>query len=90
MSTGKCVYASGPDASPSPDDAKVAGAQDPEDAIEDMAVVHPRDTTRLVRQQWFDGSPFIVCKFVAHDSSPCLEALNHREYTTVKILFTAV
>jgi len=26
-----------------------SGAQDPEDAIEDTTVVHPRNTTRLVR-----------------------------------------
>src|SRR5262245_548662 len=47
-----------------------SGAQDPEDAIEDTAVVHPRNATRLVRQHRLDGSPFIIGEFVAHDSSP--------------------
>jgi hypothetical protein len=45
-----------------------SGSQDPEDAIEDAPVVHPRHTTRLVRQHWLDDSPLLVSEFVAHDS----------------------
>src|ERR1700722_17393681 len=48
------------------------GSQDPEDAVEDTSVVHPRNATRLVRQHGLDGSPFIVGEFVAHDSTPSL------------------
>jgi hypothetical protein len=49
-------------------------AQDLEDAIEDTTVVNPRNATRLVRQHGLDGNPFIIGEFVAHDSSPSLEA----------------
>jgi hypothetical protein len=35
-----------------------SGSQDPEDAIEDAAVVHTRHTTRLVWQERLDGGPF--------------------------------
>ena len=35
-------------------------AQDPEDAIENTTVVHPRNATRLVRQHGLDGDPFII------------------------------
>jgi hypothetical protein len=52
-------------------------AQDPEDAIEDTAVVNPWNATRLVRQHGLDGSPFIIREFVAHDSSPRFGSLNH-------------
>lgn len=41
------------------------GSQDPEDAVEDTSVVHPRNATRLIGQHWLDGSPFIVGEFVA-------------------------
>jgi hypothetical protein len=34
-----------------------SGAQDPEDAIEDTAVVNPWNATRLVRQHGLDSSP---------------------------------
>jgi hypothetical protein len=34
-----------------------------------LTVVHPRHTTRLVREHRFDGGPFIVGEFVAHDDS---------------------
>ena len=54
-----------------------SGSQDPEDAIEDTSVVHPRNATRLVRQHRPYGSPFIVGEFVAHDSSPQFGSLNH-------------
>ena len=54
-------------------------AQDPEDAIEDTTVVHPRNATRLVRQHGFDGNPFMIGEFVAHDSSPQFGSLNHSD-----------
>lgn len=54
------------------------GAQDPEDAIEDTAVVYPGNATRLVRQHGLDGDPFVVGEFLAHDSSPQFGSLNHR------------
>src|SRR6516162_8257821 len=44
------------------------GAQHPEDAVEDTAIVHPRHAARLVGQHRLDGSPLIVGEFVAHDS----------------------
>ena len=49
-----------------------SGSQDPIDAIEDTTVVYPRHPTRLVGQHRFDGGPFIIGEFVAHDSSPQL------------------
>jgi hypothetical protein len=52
-------------------------SEDPEDAIEDASVVHPRNATRLVRQHRPYGSPFIVGEFVARDSSPQFGSLNH-------------
>src|SRR5882724_5024634 len=54
-------------------------AQDPEDAIEDTTVVHPRNATRLVRQHGLDGNPFMIGEFVAHDSSPQFGSLNHSD-----------
>ena len=54
-----------------------SGAQDPENPVEDAAVVHPRNATRLVRQHRLDGDPFIIGEFVAHDSSPQFGSLNH-------------
>jgi hypothetical protein len=39
------------------------GSQDPENAIVDMSVVHPRNATRLVRQHRLDGGPFIIREF---------------------------
>ena len=51
------------------------GSQDPEDAIEDAAVIHPRHAARLIRQHRFDGSPFSIGKFVAHDSAPSSQGL---------------
>src|ERR1700733_5142374 len=53
------------------------GSQDPENPIEDTSVVHPGNATRLVGQHRLDGSPFIVRKFVAHDSSSQFRSLNH-------------
>src|SRR3954468_3616904 len=54
------------------------GPQDPENAVEDTAVVYPRNATRFVRQHGLDGDPFIVSEFVAHDSPPQFGSLNHR------------
>jgi len=61
-------------------------SQDPEDAIEDTSVVHPRNATWLVRQHRPYGSPFIVGEFVAHDPSPQSGSLNHRGLTHRKEL----
>jgi len=44
------------------------GAQNPKDAIEDAAVIYPPNAARLVGQHRFDGGPFVVAEFVAHDS----------------------
>ena len=52
------------------------GSQDPEDAIEDTAVVHAGHAARLVRQHRLDGSPFKVGEFVAHDSRLQFGSLN--------------
>ena len=40
----------------------------PKDAVENAAVVHPCNATRLVGQHRLDGSPLVVGKFIAHDS----------------------
>jgi len=53
-------------------------SQDPKDAIENTAVIDPRHATRLVRQRWFDGSPFLVGEFVAHDSAPSVQEFESR------------
>src|SRR6185437_11046929 len=55
-----------------------SGAQNPEDAIEDTAVVNPRNATRLVRQHRLDASPLPVAEFVAHDSSPPVREFESR------------
>ena len=55
-----------------------SGSQDREDAIEDTTVVYPRNATRLVGQHRFDGNPFIIGEFIAHDSNPQFKSLNHR------------
>src|SRR5262245_52393437 len=52
-------------------------SQDPEDTIEDPAVIHSWHAARLVRQHRLDGSPFVVGKFVAHDSPLLSGGLNH-------------
>lgn len=49
-----------------------SGSQDPKNAIEDTAVIYPRNTSRLVRQHRLDDNPFIIGEFVAHESSPSL------------------
>jgi hypothetical protein len=51
------------------------GLQHPKDAVENTAVVHPCNATRLVGQHRLDGSPFVVGKFIAHHSR--LPSLNH-------------
>ena len=48
------------------------GSQNPKDAIEYTTVVYPRHPTRLVGQHRFDGGPFVIGEFVAHDSGPQL------------------
>jgi hypothetical protein len=47
-----------------------SGSQDPENAIENTTVIHPRNSTRLVGQHRLDRGPFIVGEFIAHDSTP--------------------
>jgi hypothetical protein len=42
---------------------------EPKDAIEHAAVIYTLNATRFVWQLRFDGGPFIVAEFVAHDSS---------------------
>ena len=64
-------------------------AQDPEDAIENTTVIHPRNATRLVRQHRLDGCPFVVSKFVAHDSSPQFGGLNHGPAAALNITLAA-
>ena len=45
-------------------------SQDPENPVEDTPVIYPRNPTRFVGQHRFDGGPFIIGEFMAHDSSP--------------------
>ena len=59
------------------DRATVRRSQDPKDAVQDTAVVHTRDTARLVRQHRLDGRPLVVGEFVAHDSRLRFGHLNH-------------
>jgi len=40
-------------------------------------IIYAPNATRLVRQHRFDGSPFIIAKFVAHDSRLPFRSLNH-------------
>jgi hypothetical protein len=56
---------------------RCARSQDPKDVIQDSAVIHPWDASRLVRQHRLDGGPFMVGEFVAHDSRLRLGGLNH-------------
>src|SRR5262249_46196285 len=46
---------------------RCAGAQDPENAIQDTAVIYSRYASWLIRQQRLDGEPLVVGEFVAHD-----------------------
>ncbi len=50
--------------------AKVPLTASPKNAIEDAPVVHSCHATGLVRQHRLNGSPFMVGKFIAHDSKP--------------------
>ena len=54
-----------------------ARSQDPEDAIEDAAVIHSWHAARFIGQHRLDGNPFVVGEFVAHDSAPSVRGLNH-------------
>jgi hypothetical protein len=45
-------------------------SQDPEDAIEDATIVHPRHAVRFVGQHRPDGNPLIIGEFVARDPAP--------------------
>jgi hypothetical protein len=56
---------------------RCAGSQDPKDAVQDTAVVHTRDTARLVRPHRLDGRPLVVGEFVAHDSRLQFGSLDH-------------
>jgi hypothetical protein len=49
-------------------------------ANEDATVIYPPNAARLVRQHRFDGGPFMIAEFVAHDSRlrfRSLNSLNH-------------
>ena len=50
---------------------------EPEDAIEHATIIYTPNAARLVRQHRFDGGPFIVAEFVAHDSRLQFRSLNH-------------
>jgi hypothetical protein len=45
-----------------------SGSQDPEDAVENATVVHPRNATGLIGQHRLDGGPFMVGELMVHDS----------------------
>src|SRR5271170_7808971 len=66
-----------------------ARPQDPKDAVQNTAVIQARIATRLVRQHWLDGGPFIVGEFVAHDLSPQLGGLNHGRSALLNITHAA-
>jgi hypothetical protein len=53
-------------------------AQDPEDAIEDTAVVNPTTPRGLFGSMGLNCNLFIIGEFVAHDSNPQFGSLNHR------------
>ena len=61
--------------SASADRATVLQTQHPEDAIESTAVIHSRDTARLVGEHWFDHAPFALGEFVSHDPETPLPEL---------------
>jgi len=42
------------------------------------------NATWLVRQHRFDGGPFIIAEFVAHDSKLQFRSLNHVRGDTIK------
>jgi hypothetical protein len=45
---------------------------------------HSPNATRLVRQHRFDGGPFIIAEFVAHDSRLRFRSLNHFHRVSIK------
>jgi hypothetical protein len=58
--------------------------QNPKDAIEHATVIYAPNAARLVRQHRFDGGPFIITEFVAHDSWLRFRSLNHVRGDTIK------
>src|SRR5262249_5126677 len=60
------------------------GAQSPKDAIEHATVIYPPNAARLVGQHRFDGGPFVVAEFVAHDSRLRIRSLNHVSGSAIK------
>jgi hypothetical protein len=46
-------------------------------SIEHTTVIYTPNTARFVRQHRFDGGPFIIAEFVAHDSRLQFRSLNH-------------
>jgi hypothetical protein len=51
--------------------------EDPKDAIEHATIIYTPNATRFVRQHRFDGGPFIIAEFAAHDSRLPFRSLNH-------------
>ena len=49
------------------------GSQHPAYAVEDASIVHTRHASRLTRQHWPYGRPFIICEFIAHHPTLILE-----------------
>jgi hypothetical protein len=49
----------------------------PKRSIEHATVIYTPNPARFVRQHRFDGFPFIIAKFVAHDSRLPFRSLNH-------------
>src|ERR1700722_17649846 len=64
---------------------RCAGAQDPEDAIEDTAVVYSCYAARFIWQYGLDGGPLIVREFVTHEVKLHLEARNHSLVSDVRL-----
>ena len=48
---------------------RCAGAQNPENAVENTPIALGLHTPPVLRQQWFDDTPLEVCEIVAHDPS---------------------
>jgi len=46
-------------------------------------VIHAWNATRLIRQEWLDGRPFMIGEFVAHDSKLQFGNLNHALVDTI-------
>jgi hypothetical protein len=60
--------------------------QDPKNAVEYTPVIYARHASRLVWQERFDGGPFTIGEFVAHDSGLRFGSLNHALGGTIKPL----